>query len=1092
MPDTVTSITFGALFNQPIQPGSLPKGLTSLTFGDHYNQPLKVGALPPTLTSITLGKNFDQQLSGDLPSTLQFLIISLHKGFNDYELDIKFPLTLAWKIPHLVISNHKILSFGPNFNQPLQPGVLPSSLVSLAFGDDFDQELQPGVLPIGISTLVFGTEFNQPIKPGDIPHSVTTLELGTFFDQPLQSGWLTGATTLSFGYSFNQPLRIGDIPPSITTLSFAEEFNQPFQPGVLPAGLVSLSIGDIFNHPILPGHLPSTLEHFKLYTGRKIEQLTINSSSGYSDVYFHIYHVQSSQVSGIIDALYRLFIDDASKKSDPLFDPDAPRLITQEELGIDFTIGAPQPIEQVSESIQKALQSKDYRMVNPFAYIFPSRSFAMDLAYTPLKLRSMWASMVPFKREKLEKRLLENFKRLFAAIETNDIETLNDMKLDGTQMAIESFRNVFHTLRAEKIDYSFNYTDVRVVIDAMEPCLPFFQANALYFVNGEFRAPALFDGPITVTYYTPLVWLSRLPEMKENDESNQPELEEIDFDAEMEWRPARMEMVGVVREIASTRAAEILKKLQDSYKKIVASEEAKQREIDAYEHEIVELALNVERLQQYKIQQNIIAVAPQKTLEHDVLIASYTHSENLSSLYYNILTQLDLLDPNTRATPLSAHLNSIVQFLDELEQFALGLDLQIFQLLGDNIKVMYDHLLLIKNDLIDIQQNKTSGGAAPFRGYLCITNHTLNNLEKTTQQFTLKFLHSVTPFLAPPTVLFSETLKKYAKVSITKNKNTPLGCEWRITLVFTKPFLEFLERLNAEITTDHTTYTNHIQQITSNRPKSREINSLSSLSLDDLDLEIDNLDKEEIELMKEYLELEEQKNDVIDIRSKMDDIHKEIKAEERVHYDTVNHFYQEYFNLLRDKGGHETQLGLLREEIENLTDVNIVKEIFQITFDKVDEHTIVKINDLRLGTLPKNKVEWDEINGAMGQIVLLVHTITKQLNISFSQYKLIPMGNKPLIQSKNDKEAYPLYGGDEIYFRTFIWSREHKFDVGMEAFLGCVNELCQMFKTILFPFKIEKDKIGGKNGFQSIRVTGNTEVNWTKALNNFKSFKHSY
>ncbi|EGG13337.1 autophagy protein 6 [Cavenderia fasciculata] len=821
---------------------------------------------------------------------------------------------------------------------------------------------------------------------------------------------------------------------------------------------------------------------------------------------------------------------------------------------------------------------------------------------------------------------------------------------------------------------------------------------------------------------------------------------------------------------------------------------------------IVELAMNVEMLQQYKMQQHVVSVSQQPLNSLDVsqesLISAYNSSEHYSSVYYNILTQLDLVDQ--RPSQYQSHLNEIDNFLQQLEKFSQGLNIQIFNRLGDNIKLIYDHLTLIKNDLIDIQRNNIS--SVQFKGYLTITNHTLNNLDKSTQQFTLKFLHSITPFMSVPAVLFNDTLKKYAKITITKHKLTPLGCEWNITLQFERNFMdvikycdpiksitilvyhsssqtpqyfhvknkpiiiseekqfigsvshfcvelipllqkvdgsltsslggfymtylyhvfqnkqenfqnlklidyvyylkarnpnylkevipnfikhlyydplffhlwnercihfvsmkesivpneflgrlisnkfsflisfdeknfivyftrgisqtihtelfttiqalitfiqsnqfisiiiyakendvqpisyfntiiplsvttveqqnsslvtiqqsprdsnhlksttttndksitlcgpcislirEFLEKLNIETQSENATYIQFLKDnsidintiLTTTTPviptiKSSPLtfastfsqNSSSSASgggsslITSVDLSIikeqdrkwaqytyQALDEEmaameeiEKELMKEYMGLEDQMDDIVEMRIKLDGIHKEIREEEKKHYSEVNQFYQGYFSMIDEKLLMERQIASTREDIESLSEINLLRELFQISFEKVDEHTIVKINDLHLGTLPpKHKVEWDEINGAMGLIVLLVHIIAKQLNYNFIKYKLIPMGNKPIIQSKFDKEAYPLYGGDDVYFKTtfMLWGRtEHKFDVGLEALLSCVNELCSLAFTkynLQFAFKIDRDKIGGKNGHQSIRVSGNTEVNWTKAL----------
>ncbi|EFA86455.1 hypothetical protein PPL_00248 [Heterostelium album PN500] len=260
------------------------------------------------------------------------------------------------------------------------------------------------------------------------------------------------------------------------------------------------------------------------------------------------------------DELMRQKQEEAAKENevdDPesLVPLDPVQFITESDLGVKFVIDVPKPLEAVSERIHKAIQDKDYRYLNPYTYLFPTRTFALDAAYFPLKVRSMFKSMVPFKREKLEK--------------------------NGTQMAIESFRDVFHTLRAEKIDYKFSIRDIRVVIDHIEPALPFFQANALYFIDGEFRLPSILgDKPMHISYYTPIVWLSKFPEMTEND---QRELEDINFDTEIEWKPARIEMVGVVREIADKKVAEIMARLKDSYKRIV--EEAEERQEQRLESE---------------------------------------------------------------------------------------------------------------------------------------------------------------------------------------------------------------------------------------------------------------------------------------------------------------------------------------------------------------------------------------------------------------------------------------------------------------------------------------------------------------------------
>ena len=61
------------------------------------------------------------------------------------------------------------------------------------------------------------------------------------------------------------------------------------------------------------------------------------------------------------------------------------------------------------------------------------------------------------------------------------------------------------------------------------------------------------------------------------------------------------------------------------------------------------------------------------------------------------------------------------------------------------------------------------------------------------------------------------------------------------------------------------------------------------------------------------------------------------------------------------------------------------------------------INGLRLGRLPTFNIEWSEINAAWGQVVLLLHSLAKKINLTFKRYKLVPYGNHSFIQSLEEK-----------------------------------------------------------------------------------------
>ena len=80
--------------------GVVPASLTNLTFGFNFDQPLTVGVLPATLTHLTFGGEFNQRLTKQLPTGVRFL--TLGKKFHR---TVRFPpglqtLTLPPGFPH--------------------------------------------------------------------------------------------------------------------------------------------------------------------------------------------------------------------------------------------------------------------------------------------------------------------------------------------------------------------------------------------------------------------------------------------------------------------------------------------------------------------------------------------------------------------------------------------------------------------------------------------------------------------------------------------------------------------------------------------------------------------------------------------------------------------------------------------------------------------------------------------------------------------------------------------------------------------------------------------------------------------------------
>ena len=119
-------LTFGGLFDQPIEKDILPRDLLTLNFGWNFNQPIKQNVLPQKLQTLTFGMMFDQPIEQNvLPQSLKTLV------------------------------------FGYFFNHPIKQNVLPKELETLIFGEFFNQIIEPHTLPQNLQQLIIRNE-NHP------------------------------------------------------------------------------------------------------------------------------------------------------------------------------------------------------------------------------------------------------------------------------------------------------------------------------------------------------------------------------------------------------------------------------------------------------------------------------------------------------------------------------------------------------------------------------------------------------------------------------------------------------------------------------------------------------------------------------------------------------------------------------------------------------------------------------------------------------------------------------------------------------------------------------------------------------------------
>lgn len=63
------------------------------------------------------------------------------------------------------------------------------------------------------------------------------------------------------------------------------------------------------------------------------------------------------------------------------------------------------------------------------------------------------------------------------------------------------------------------------------------------------------------------------------------------------------------------------------------------------------------------------------------------------------------------------------------------------------------------------------------------------------------------------------------------------------------------------------------------------------------------------------------------------------------------------------------------------------------------------INTFRLGRLPSEPVDWNEINAAWGQCALLLNALARKINFKFSNYQIVPFGNHSYIKVSLSSKA---------------------------------------------------------------------------------------
>ncbi|XP_023691555.1 beclin-1 [Paramormyrops kingsleyae] len=252
---------------------------------------------------------------------------------------------------------------------------------------------------------------------------------------------------------------------------------------------------------------------------------------------------------------------------------------------------------------------------------------------------------------------------------------------------------------------------------------------------------------------------------------------------------------------------------------------------------------------------------------------------------------------------------------------------------------------------------------------------------------------------------------------------------------------------------------------------------------DTLLAELQQLKEEEESLIQQLEAIEEQRGVVAQELSQGRSLTQQLDSEELQYQKEYSEFKRQQLELDDELKSADNQMRYAQIQLDRLKKTNV----FNATFHIWHSGQFGTINNFRLGRLPSVPVEWNEINAAWGQTVLLLHALANKMGLRFQRYRLVPYGNHSYLESLTDKsKELPLYCSGGL---RFFW--DNKFDHAMVAFLDCVQQFKEEVEKgdtgFCLPYRmdVEKGKIedtGGSGGSYSIKTQFNSEEQWTKAL----------
>ncbi|XP_012933146.1 beclin-1 isoform X2 [Heterocephalus glaber] len=166
-----------------------------------------------------------------------------------------------------------------------------------------------------------------------------------------------------------------------------------------------------------------------------------------------------------------------------------------------------------------------------------------------------------------------------------------------------------------------------------------------------------------------------------------------------------------------------------------------------------------------------------------------------------------------------------------------------------------------------------------------------------------------------------------------------------------------------------------------------------------LQRELRELALEEERLIQELEEVEKNRQVVAENLETVQAEAERLDQEEAQYQREYSEFKRQQLELDDELKSVENQMRYAQMQLDKLKKTNV----FNATFHIWHSGQFGTINNFRLGRLPSVPVEWNEINAAWGQTVLLLHALANKMGLKFQRYRLVPYGNHSYLESLADK-----------------------------------------------------------------------------------------